>query len=105
ASVRARSRCMPRSRVLRRRAKRPDRGTFSFQHRRRGMKGLSMLLLALVLASCGGRVAGPGSSPTPTPTDTVSGTNGPFYAEASPARLAAGGPVRLTLTVTGQVAY
>ena len=69
------------------------------------MKRLSMLLLALVLAGCGGRVAGPGSSPTPSPTDTVSETNGPFYAEASPARLAAGGTVHLTLTVTGPIDY
>src|SRR5207244_13267412 len=69
------------------------------------MKRLSMLLLALVLAGCGGRVAGPGSSPTPTPTDTVSGTNGPFYAEATPARLVAGGSVHLTLTVTGPIDY
>jgi len=67
------------------------------------MKGLSMLLLALVLASCGGRAAG--SSPTPTPTNTVSGTNGPFYAEASPARLAAGGTVHLSLVVTGPIDY
>jgi len=69
------------------------------------MKRLSMLLLALVLAGCGGRVAGPGSSPTPSPTDTVSETNGPFYTEASPARLAAGGTVHLTLTVTGPIDY
>ena len=69
------------------------------------MKRLAMLLLALLLAACGARAAGPGSSPTPTPTDTVSGTNGPFYAEASPARLAAGGTVHLTLTVTGPIDY
>jgi len=69
------------------------------------MKRLAMLLLALVLAACGARAAGPGSSPTPTPTDTVSGTNGPFYAEASPARLAAGGTVHLTLRVTGPIDY
>ncbi len=64
-----------------------------------------MLLLALVLAGCGARAAGPGSSPTPSPSDTVSGTNGPFYTEASPARLAAGGTVHLTLTVTGPIDY
>ncbi len=69
------------------------------------MKRLAMLLLALVLAACGARAAGPGSSPTPTPTDTVSGTNGPFYAEAAPAQLAAGGTVHLTLTVTGPIDY
>ena len=64
-----------------------------------------MLLLALVLAGCGAQAAGPGASPTPTPTNTVSGTNGPFYAQASPARLAAGGTVHLTLTVTGPIDY
>ncbi len=69
------------------------------------MKRLWMLLLALVLAGCGAQAAGPGSSPTPNPTNTVSGTNGPFHAEASPARLAAGGTVRLTLTVTGPIDY
>jgi len=69
------------------------------------MKRLAMLLLALVLAGCGARAAGPGSSPTPSPSHTVSGTNGPFYTEASPARLAAGGTVHLTLTVTGPIDY
>ena len=67
------------------------------------MKRLWLLLLALALAGCGAQAAGPG--PSPTPTDTVSGTNGPFYAEASPARLAAGGNVHLTLTVTGPIDY
>src|SRR5207253_9005552 len=93
------------SRMHRRRAKRPDRGTFSRRPRRTGMKRLAVLLLALVLAACGARAAGPGSSPTPTPTDTVSGTNGPFHAEASPARLAAGGTGHLTLTVAGPIDY
>ena len=67
------------------------------------MKRLWLLLLALALAGCGAQAAGPG--PSPTPTDTVSGTNGPFYAEASPARVAAGGTVHLTLTVTGPIDY
>src|SRR5207245_5555929 len=69
------------------------------------MKRLLMLLLGLVLAGCGAQGVGPGSSPTPNPTDTVSGTNGPFQNEASPARLAAGGTVHLTLTVTGPIDY
>jgi hypothetical protein len=58
-----------------------------------------LLLLALVFAGCGAQPAGPG------PSGTVSGTNGPFYAQASPARLAAGGTVHLTLTVTGPIDY
>ena len=65
------------------------------------MKRLLLLLLALVVAGCGAQAAGPGASPT----GTVSGTNGPFYAEASPAQLAAGGTVHLTLTVTGPIDY
>jgi hypothetical protein len=58
-----------------------------------------LLLLAFVFAGCGAQPAGPG------PSGTVSGTNGPFYAQASPARLAAGGTVHLTLTVTGPIDY
>ena len=65
------------------------------------MERIGVLLLALLFAGCGAQVAGPG----PSPTGTVSGTNGPFYAEASPARLAAGGTVHLTLTVTGPIDY
>jgi hypothetical protein len=66
------------------------------------MKRTWLLLLAtLVVAGCGAQAAGPGL----TPTGTVSGTNGPFYAEASPAKLAAGGTVHLTLTVTGPIDY
>jgi hypothetical protein len=65
------------------------------------MKRLWLLLLAMVVAGCGAQAAGPGASPT----GTVSGTNGPFYAEASPAQLAAGGTVHLTLTVTGPIDY
>src|SRR5689334_2782758 len=58
-----------------------------------------LLLLAFVLAGCGAQAAGPSPSPT------VSGTNGPFHAVASPARLHAGGTVHLTLTVTGPIDY
>jgi hypothetical protein len=65
------------------------------------MERIGALLLALLLGGCGAQAAGPGASPT----GTVSGTNGPFYAEASPARLAAGGTVHLKLTVTGPVDY
>jgi hypothetical protein len=65
------------------------------------MKRLLLLLLAMVVAGCGAQAAGPGASPT----GTVSGTNGPFYAEASPAQLAAGGTIHLTLTVTGPIDY
>ena len=57
------------------------------------------LLLAIVLAGCGAQAAGPGAG------GTVSGTNGPFYAQATPARLAAGASVHLTLTVTGPIDY
>ena len=63
------------------------------------MERILLGLLALVFASCGAHAAGPGSS------GTVSGTNGPFYAQASPARLAAGGTVHLTLAVTGPIDY
>ena len=65
------------------------------------MERIGVLLLALLFAGCGAQAAGPG----PSPTGTVSGTNGPFYAEASPARLAAGGTVHLILTVTGPIDY
>jgi hypothetical protein len=68
-----------------------------------GVKRIWLLLLAMVVAGCGAQAAGPGA--TPTPTGTVSGTNGPFYAEASPAQLAAGGTVHLTLTVSGPIDY
>ncbi len=56
-------------------------------------------LVALVVAGCGAQAAEPG------PSGTVSGTNGPFQAEASPASLTAGGTVHLTLTVTGPIDY
>jgi hypothetical protein len=63
------------------------------------MERIGALLLALLFAGCGAHAAGPGAS------GTVSGTNGPFFAEASPARLAAGGTAHLTLTVTGPIDY
>ncbi len=84
-----------------RRAKRPDGGTFPPPARRTSVKRFWLLLVTLAVAGCGAQAAGPG----PSPTGTVSGTNGPFYAEASPARLAAGGTVHLTLTVTGPIDY
>jgi Intracellular proteinase inhibitor len=56
------------------------------------------LTLALGLTACGAQAAGGGS-------DSVSATTGPFYAEASPARLARGGTVHLTLTVSGPIQY
>src|SRR5216683_6332268 len=63
------------------------------------------LFVALIVAGCGAQAAGPGPSPSPSPSGTVSGTNGPFFAAASPAQLAAGGTVHLTLTVTGPIDY
>jgi hypothetical protein len=56
----------------------------------------SWLVLALLLAGCGGQAAASG---------TASGTNGPYYAEASPSHVGAGGTVHLTLTVTGPLDY
>ena len=67
------------------------------------MKRIGLLLFALLLAGCGAQAGGPGA--TPSPSGTVSGVNGPFYAVASPAQLAAGGTVHLTLTVTGPIDY
>ncbi|HET9849740.1 MAG TPA: hypothetical protein VFR68_14425 [Candidatus Dormibacteraeota bacterium] len=63
------------------------------------MKRFTLLLLALALSGCGAQ--GSGS----TPPTTVSGTNGPFHAVASPARLSAGGTVNLSLTVSGPIEY
>jgi len=60
---------------------------------------IRLLLLAIVLAGCGAQAAGP------IPGGTVSATNGSFSAQASPARLAAGGSVHLILTVTGPIDY
>jgi hypothetical protein len=63
------------------------------------MERVWALLLVLTLAGCG-----PQYMRTAAPA-TVSGTNGPFQAEAAPASLAAGGTVHLTLTVTGPIDY
>ena len=63
------------------------------------MKRITLLLLVLALSACGAR--GTGSPPPPT----VSGTNGPFHAVASPARLSAGGTLNLSLTVSGPIEY
>jgi len=58
-----------------------------------------LLLVAIVLAGCGAQAAGPGAG------GTVSGSSGPFSAQAAPARLAAGETVHLILTVTGPIDY
>ena len=63
------------------------------------MKRIALLLLAFALTACGARGTG---SP---PVTTVSGTNGPFHAVASPARQSPGGQVQLSVTVTGPIEY
>lgn len=63
------------------------------------MHRIWLLLPAVLLSGCGALAAGPAGS------GTVSATNGPFYAEAAPAQLAAGGSVHLTLIVTGPIDY
>jgi hypothetical protein len=63
------------------------------------MRRVYLLLAALLLAGCGTQASAPSAS------GTVSGTNGPFYAEAAPAQLAAGGNVHVTLIVTGPIDY
>jgi hypothetical protein len=63
------------------------------------MQRIWLLFVALAVAGCGAQAAGPG------PSGTVSGTNGPFQAQAAPASLASGGTVHLTLTVTGPIEY
>jgi hypothetical protein len=63
------------------------------------MERVALLLLALLIGGCGAQA--PGSSAS----GTVSGTNGPFYAEAAPAQLTAGGNVHVTLIVTGPIDY
>ena len=57
------------------------------------------LILAFVLAGCGAQAAGA------TPSGTVSGTNGPFHAQASPAQFQSGTTVHLVLTVNGPIDY
>ena len=63
------------------------------------MERILLLLLAALFAGCGAHAEGPGGP------GTVSGVNGPFHAQASPARLTAGGNVHLLLTVTGPIDY
>jgi hypothetical protein len=63
------------------------------------MERIGLLLLSFLMAGCGAFAGGQG------PSGSVSATNGPFQAEASPARLAAGGTVQLTVTVTGPIEY
>jgi len=58
-----------------------------------------LLILAFLFAGCGAQAAGPSQS------GTVSGTNGPFHAQASPAQFHAGATVHLVLTVTGPIDY
>lgn len=58
-----------------------------------------MLLLALAVSACG---AQNGTGPA---VSTVSGSNGLFHDQATPASLSAGGTVHLTLTVTGPIQY
>jgi hypothetical protein len=64
-----------------------------------GMERIWLLFVALIVAGCGAHAAGPG------PSGTVSGTNGPFQAQATPASLPAGGTVHLMLSVTGPIDY
>src|SRR2546421_9601412 len=64
------------------------------------MKRIPIALLALALTGCGAQAAGDHGPPP-----SVSGTNGPFHVVASPSRLAAGGTVHLTLTVSGPIQY
>ena len=63
------------------------------------MERIWPLFVALIVAGCGAQAAGPG------PSASISGSNGPFQAQASPASLVAGGVVHLTLTVTGPIDY
>ena len=63
------------------------------------MERVLLLLVALIIGGCGAQAAAPGAS------GPVSGVNGPFQAQATPASLPAGGTVHLTLTVTGPIDY
>jgi len=55
-----------------------------------------LLGLALLVGGCGAQAAAPAS---------VIASGGQFRSEASPARLAAGGTVHVTLTVSGPIDY
>jgi hypothetical protein len=55
-----------------------------------------LLGLALLVGGCGAQAAAPAS---------VIASSGQFRSEASPARLAAGGTVHVTLTVSGPIDY
>ena len=66
------------------------------------MRRFGLVVLALALTGCGALAAPAGPSPTPS---LVSGTNGPFHAEAAPAQVKAGETVHLQLTVTGPIQY
>src|ERR1700675_2017694 len=65
------------------RRSRLTRGTFRPGARHRGMERVWPLIVALIVAGCGAHAAGPG------PAGSVSGTNGAFAAQATPASLAA----------------
>jgi hypothetical protein len=67
------------------------------------MRRTLLITMLLVLTGCGARAGGSHGAPAPTPS--VSGTNGPFQAVASPSQLRAGDTVHLTLTVTGPIQY
>jgi hypothetical protein len=64
---------------------------------------LRWLVLSLALASCGSQLCEGCAEVAPTPS--VYGTNGPFHAVASPARLPAGRTVHLSLRVDGPIQY
>ena len=63
------------------------------------MKRLALIVLAVALSACGAQPAAPAITPT------VSGTNGPFQAQAKPGTVAAGETVHLSLIVTGPITY
>jgi hypothetical protein len=61
-----------------------------------------LIVAAIVLAGCGAQTPPEGPGPA---SETVTHTNGPFSAQASPANLAPGQTVHVSLTVTGPVDY
>ena len=56
------------------------------------------LIVALIVAGCGAHAAGPG------PAGSVSGTTGPFAAQATPASLAAGATLRESMEIANAAA-